>query len=129
MVKIGKKIFWTKHHNLHANRKPLLDCLEKCYFRNIYGWFSRKKSKNYFLLNPKKSPFSKIVFRSTKIRKAYFLIYNLISLINIYKKKRKRSNFRLYFTFLCQFWVAIPDGSICPILINFSGAHLKSCEC
>jgi len=88
ITKIKKNIF-TKHHNLHTNRKPWLNFYKIFYFRNIYDWLPRKKiTKSVFYSTPKKVISKNWVFGPQKLEypiNVYFLIKNLISQIIIYK--------------------------------------------
>ena len=74
----------------------------------------QKISKNWFIYTPKKCPFEKSLFRSKNIKFSHKCIdLNLKSNFAIIylQNKLKRYDFRSKLTILCQFWVAIPDGS------------------
>ena len=67
--------------------------------------FLVKNFKKLFLMHFLKMPFCKVGFSVQKFKRG------LISLLFIYKIKHHRSNFGMNLTFLCQFWVPIPERS------------------
>ncbi len=99
---------------MHTNRKPWLNHYKISCFRNYSKWFSCKKIQKTVFDAPPKIPFYKVGFSVPKFKKRPYMPNSQLTsyFANKYlQNKRNRSNFGTNLTFLCQFWVAIPERS------------------